>query len=168
MKQTFHVGLNVFPLRLTIKNCGYPTRGLYQIRPGKANYTDNNLLLYCCRHVSYTEQHIPETCQAGRRATEERRRIRIHKASVSSWSLSWQKRSCCLWELCTFLAIWYNIIKKKKTLIQMQKHTYFTVSRNGQLVKTMGEPNHYCRPYKCYTEGAMEVDCKEELEELMS
>lgn len=72
MKQTFHVSLKVFPLSLIIKNFEDQTRGLYQIRPGKANYTDNNLLLYCCRHVSHTKQHIPETCRVGRRATEER------------------------------------------------------------------------------------------------
>lgn len=52
MKRTLHVSLSVFPLCLIIKMCVDQTRGSYQIRPGKANYTDNNLSLYCCRHVS--------------------------------------------------------------------------------------------------------------------
>lgn len=45
MKRTFHVSPNVFPLRSIIKKCVDQTRGSYQIRPGKANYTDNNLSL---------------------------------------------------------------------------------------------------------------------------
>lgn len=51
MRRTLHVSLIVFPLRSIIKKCVDQTRGSYQIRPGKANYTDNNLSLYCWRHV---------------------------------------------------------------------------------------------------------------------
>lgn len=51
-RRAFYVSLIVFPLRSIIKKCADQTRGSYQIRPGKANYSDNNLSLYCCRHVS--------------------------------------------------------------------------------------------------------------------
>lgn len=67
------MSLIVFPLQLIIKNCVDQARGSYQIEPGKANYSDNNLLLYRCRHVSlYTKQQIPETKQTGRAAVEMR------------------------------------------------------------------------------------------------
>lgn len=67
MRGTFHVSLIVFPLRLIIKKCVDQTRGLYQIRPGKANYTDNNLsvLLPAClaiqsnKYLKHDEQGKP-------------------------------------------------------------------------------------------------------------
>ena len=41
-RHTFHVNLIVFPF-CSGKRCADQTRDSYQIKPGKANYTDNNL-----------------------------------------------------------------------------------------------------------------------------
>lgn len=82
----FHVCLCIFLLCLIIKTWG----SSYQIRLGKANYTDNILPLYCWRQVSSqkTTNTLPERRWMGCRGTEETGHFkqRICKFLFSKWS----------------------------------------------------------------------------------
>ena len=111
MRWTFHVSRNVFPLRSIIKKCADQTRGSYQIRPGKANYTDNNLSLYCCRHVSpYKATNTWNTTSGeeghwGETGHLKRQSIFVNAGSLGYTQLvEWKQyfRSQCLWDSGTF------------------------------------------------------------------